>query len=275
MEAAEAVTVALPVRQDLPSTCIYLRFVTLYILSETKTKFVSWSARKSRLNHGCWWIPNYTRELFCLVFQYYQRKACSYCNHIPNEGSICLVCGTLVCFKQSCCKREKIHEATQVSSILHLFMVSSFIVSYWQRDLYRSTLTIVEPVRLCFWLWRRHVWSWCAVNEPAYGVLCIWTCSAKKIVIWSESNKFSIITGKKKIRVLSRRFLRIFASGPMCMIGNTKNTKHGDFYRVPILSFEFQMWISEGSVIGFRFSWENIPPIHAKISKVVTRSCVN
>lgn len=46
--------------------------------------------------------------------QYYQRKVCNYCNLIPNEGSICLICGTLVCFKQPCCKRDKVHEATQV-----------------------------------------------------------------------------------------------------------------------------------------------------------------
>jgi E3 ubiquitin-protein ligase UBR3 len=49
------------------------------------------------------------------LFQYYHERQCSQCHSVPQEISICLLCGTIVCLKQNCCKQMNVCEAIQVS----------------------------------------------------------------------------------------------------------------------------------------------------------------
>lgn len=49
------------------------------------------------------------------VFQYYHGRPCLRCHGIPRESSLCLICGTVVCLKENCCKTNDIFEAVQVS----------------------------------------------------------------------------------------------------------------------------------------------------------------
>lgn len=48
------------------------------------------------------------------VFQYYHCRPCHRCHGVPRETSVCLVCGTVVCLKENCCKTNGISEAVQV-----------------------------------------------------------------------------------------------------------------------------------------------------------------
>lgn len=52
-----------------------------------------------------------------LIFQYYHERHCGKCHSIPQEISICLLCGTIVCLKQNCCKQMNVCEAIQVSKV--------------------------------------------------------------------------------------------------------------------------------------------------------------
>ncbi|XP_065208799.1 E3 ubiquitin-protein ligase Ubr3-like [Planococcus citri] len=64
------------------------------------------------------WKPPRLLELprkYSVLFQYYHEKSCKNCDQVPQQGAICLVCGTLVCFQQLCCRRENVHEAVQHS----------------------------------------------------------------------------------------------------------------------------------------------------------------
>ncbi|KAK9883218.1 hypothetical protein WA026_001407 [Henosepilachna vigintioctopunctata] len=45
------------------------------------------------------------------IFTYYHERTCSQCHSVPQETSICLLCGTIVCLKQSCCKQQNVCEA--------------------------------------------------------------------------------------------------------------------------------------------------------------------
>ncbi|KAL3273063.1 hypothetical protein HHI36_014518 [Cryptolaemus montrouzieri] len=45
------------------------------------------------------------------IFTYYHERPCSQCHSVPQEISICLLCGTIVCLKQSCCKQQNVCEA--------------------------------------------------------------------------------------------------------------------------------------------------------------------
>lgn len=100
----------------------------------------------------------YYRRLIEIVFrfrhfQYYQRKVCSHCQLIPAEGSICLVCGTLVCFKASCCKRDKMSEATHVS----FYCCSCFFTFYSKLTLKpRFSFALCSLFVACARMWRWH-----------------------------------------------------------------------------------------------------------------------
>lgn len=53
-------------------------------------------------------------HLYDDVFQYYHGRPCLRCHGIPRETSVCLVCGTVVCLKENCCKTNGTNEAVQV-----------------------------------------------------------------------------------------------------------------------------------------------------------------
>nr|XP_018904322.1 PREDICTED: E3 ubiquitin-protein ligase UBR3 isoform X2 [Bemisia tabaci] len=78
------------------------------------------------------------------IFQYYHRKQCFQCHSVPRETSICLLCGTLVCLKESCCKQSNICEAIQHSidcgagTAMFLVVPSSYII-------------VVRGKRACLW----------------------------------------------------------------------------------------------------------------------------
>lgn len=45
------------------------------------------------------------------IFTYYHERPCSQCHSVAQETSICLLCGTIVCLKQNCCKDQNVFEA--------------------------------------------------------------------------------------------------------------------------------------------------------------------
>lgn len=62
------------------------------------------------------------------MFQYYLRRQCVQCNCVPRETTLCLLCGTLVCFKETCCQQSDVCEAVQVSVIHWLIAFIGFQV---------------------------------------------------------------------------------------------------------------------------------------------------
>ncbi|KAI4500168.1 hypothetical protein M0802_004585 [Mischocyttarus mexicanus] len=67
--------------------------------------------------HISWQIPkllNLPRE-YEKIFTYYHERQCHKCQAVPQEISICLLCGAIVCLKQNCCKHMNVCEAVQHS----------------------------------------------------------------------------------------------------------------------------------------------------------------
>lgn len=69
-----------------------------------------------------WMGPRLLRlpHMYDDVFQYYHGRSCLRCHGVPRETSVCLVCGTVVCLKENCCKTNNIYEAVQVSTDAYL-----------------------------------------------------------------------------------------------------------------------------------------------------------
>lgn len=66
-----------------------------------------------------WTGPRLLRlpHLYDDVFQYYHGRSCRRCHGVPRETSVCLVCGTVVCLKENCCKTNNTCEAVQVNNL--------------------------------------------------------------------------------------------------------------------------------------------------------------
>ncbi|XP_014242045.1 E3 ubiquitin-protein ligase Ubr3 isoform X2 [Cimex lectularius] len=82
--------------------------------------------------------------LYDRIFQYYHRRQCSQCQSVPRETSICLLCGALVCLKESCCKLLSTCEAVQHSidcgagTAMYLVVTSSYVI-------------VIRGKRACLW----------------------------------------------------------------------------------------------------------------------------
>ncbi|XP_046390043.1 E3 ubiquitin-protein ligase Ubr3 isoform X2 [Ischnura elegans] len=104
------------------------------------------AARSLLEQHIRWQQPRLLRlpDLYDKIFQYYHRKQCGQCHSVPREASICLLCGTLVCLKENCCKEQNVCEAVQHSidcgagTAMYLVVTSSYII-------------VIRGKRACLW----------------------------------------------------------------------------------------------------------------------------
>ncbi|CAH1183647.1 unnamed protein product [Ceutorhynchus assimilis] len=55
--------------------------------------------------------PREKLNVVALEQQYYHERPCNQCHSVATETSICLLCGTIVCLKQNCCKQQNVCEA--------------------------------------------------------------------------------------------------------------------------------------------------------------------
>lgn len=104
------------------------------------------AARSLLEQHIRWQQPRLLRlpDLYDKIFQYYHRRQCGQCHSVPRETSICLLCGTLVCLKENCCKEQNVCEAVQHSidcgagTAMYLVVTSSYII-------------VIRGKRACLW----------------------------------------------------------------------------------------------------------------------------
>ncbi|KAL6258401.1 hypothetical protein P5V15_010359 [Pogonomyrmex californicus] len=96
--------------------------------------------------HISWHVPkllSLPRE-YEKIFTYYHERQCSQCHSVPQEISICLLCGTIVCLKQNCCKQMNVCEAIQHSidcgggTGIYLVVTSTYII-------------VIRGRRACLW----------------------------------------------------------------------------------------------------------------------------
>lgn len=54
-------------------------------------------------------------RIYDQLFMFFHQRQCRVCSKVPKDPSICLICGTLVCMRESCCRSESCLEAVFVS----------------------------------------------------------------------------------------------------------------------------------------------------------------
>ncbi|XP_032517089.2 E3 ubiquitin-protein ligase Ubr3 [Danaus plexippus] len=78
------------------------------------------------------------------LFTYYHERVCLQCGAVPKEASVCLLCGTLVCLKQPCCRHRAVAEAVQHATDcgggtgIFLVVTSTYII-------------VIRGRRACLW----------------------------------------------------------------------------------------------------------------------------
>ena len=52
-----------------------------------------------------WYMPRLLElpTQYDTIFQHYRNRKCPQCSRLPAAPSICLICGTFICFKEVCC----------------------------------------------------------------------------------------------------------------------------------------------------------------------------
>ncbi|XP_044728240.1 E3 ubiquitin-protein ligase Ubr3 [Chrysoperla carnea] len=96
--------------------------------------------------HVIWHPPRLLRlpKEYEKIFTYYHERQCSQCHSVPQETSVCLLCGTVVCLKQGCCKTQNVCEAVQHSidcgggTGIYLVVTSTYII-------------VIRGRRACLW----------------------------------------------------------------------------------------------------------------------------
>ncbi|XP_058889679.1 E3 ubiquitin-protein ligase ubr3-like isoform X2 [Acipenser ruthenus] len=83
-------------------------------------------------------------ENYNTIFQYYHRKACTFCNKVPKDPALCLVCGTFVCLKGLCCKQQNCCECVLHSQ--HCGAATGIFLL-----INASVIIIIRGHRFCLW----------------------------------------------------------------------------------------------------------------------------
>ncbi|XP_054716089.1 E3 ubiquitin-protein ligase ubr3-like [Uloborus diversus] len=78
------------------------------------------------------------------IFKYYHKKPCSVCNEEPKDPSLCLVCGTMVCLRESCCRQQSLFEA-----VMHSVACGAGTAMYIAVN--SSTVIVIRGKRACLW----------------------------------------------------------------------------------------------------------------------------
>ncbi|XP_042224390.1 E3 ubiquitin-protein ligase ubr3-like [Homarus americanus] len=78
------------------------------------------------------------------IFQYYHRRQCSQCNSVPKDPSVCLLCGTIVCLREPCCKQQEVCECVQHAIDCGAGTAIFLVVN-------ASTVIVIRGPRVCLW----------------------------------------------------------------------------------------------------------------------------
>ncbi|XP_077515931.1 ubr3 ubiquitin ligase isoform X2 [Amblyomma americanum] len=112
------------------------QFVSLAQVAARSLVSVRWNWAQPRLLS----LPGRYDELF----QYYHSRACSGCHSVPKDPSVCLICGTLVCLRESCCRQQAHFEAVH-----HSINCGAGTAIYLAVN--SSTVIVIRGKRACLW----------------------------------------------------------------------------------------------------------------------------
>ncbi|KAI1295762.1 E3 ubiquitin-protein ligase UBR3 [Halotydeus destructor] len=80
------------------------------------------------------------------LFLFYHSLKCSKCNRTPKEPCVCLVCGTLVCMREQCCRSSS---SQTLEAVSHSEVCGAGTTIYLAIN--SSTIIVIRGKRACVW----------------------------------------------------------------------------------------------------------------------------
>jgi len=108
-------------------------------------------ARKAMRVNVLWKQPQLLRlhESFDQIFQYYHKRPCDRCNKVPKDPSVCLMCGTMVCMRENCCKKQVNANQAMCETVMHSQDCGGGTGIFLSVN--SSTIIVVRGKRACVW----------------------------------------------------------------------------------------------------------------------------
>lgn len=80
------------------------------------------------------------------LFLFYHTRTCKTCSRVPKEPCICLVCGSLVCMREPCCRS---HPSQALEAVSHSEVCGAGTAIYLAVN--SSTIIVIRGKRACVW----------------------------------------------------------------------------------------------------------------------------
>ncbi|KFM58297.1 E3 ubiquitin-protein ligase UBR3, partial [Stegodyphus mimosarum] len=160
-----------PCESEFQHLCQFLGLSGLFNLEFTAATCLQWAVQDPRILIGTWcqdfmnfanksviaarvllqrpiiWYPPALLKLpqnYDEIFKYYHKKSCRVCHSEPKDPSLCLVCGTMVCLRENCCRQQAHYEA-----VLHSVICGAGTAMYLAVN--SSTIIVIRGKRACLW----------------------------------------------------------------------------------------------------------------------------
>ncbi|XP_054165403.1 E3 ubiquitin-protein ligase ubr3-like isoform X2 [Oppia nitens] len=83
--------------------------------------------------------------LYDQLFMFYHQRQCRVCNKVPKDPSICLICGTLICMHEACCRPSE----SCLEAVFHSNVCGAGTAIYLACN--SSTIIVIRGKRACVW----------------------------------------------------------------------------------------------------------------------------
>ncbi|KAH9404569.1 E3 ubiquitin-protein ligase ubr3, partial [Tyrophagus putrescentiae] len=78
------------------------------------------------------------------LFMYYHKRTCGQCGTVPKDASICLICGALVCIRDTCCRTANTYEG-----VMHSKKCGAGTAIYLAIN--SSSIIVIRGKKACIW----------------------------------------------------------------------------------------------------------------------------
>jgi len=112
-------------------------------------------ARQAMRVNVLWKQPQLLRlhQQFDQIFQFYHKKQCDQCGKVPKDPAVCLMCGTMVCMRENCCRKNiignQVNKDAACETVRHSIECGGGTGIFLSVN--SSTIIVVRGKRACVW----------------------------------------------------------------------------------------------------------------------------
>jgi len=108
-------------------------------------------AKKSLKLNLAWKQPSFLRvpKNYEQILEFYHKRKCKRCDRIPKDPTVCLMCGTMVCLKETCCRTTNANNVPVCETVNHALECGGGTGIFLAVN--SSTIVVIRGKRACIW----------------------------------------------------------------------------------------------------------------------------